>query len=103
LSKLSIHLPDSLHKQLSACARAQGTSIDQLVNAAIGEKLTALLGPGHLETRAKRASREKFLAALKTVPDVEPQEFDRLPNKARKSTAHCAKSQKSGNRSSAGG
>ena len=30
--------------------------------------------------RAKRGSREKFLAAMSKVPDVEPEEYDRLPN-----------------------
>ena len=29
--------------------------------------------------RAKRASREKFLDALKEVPNVKPPDFDRLP------------------------
>ena len=33
----------------------------------------------YVALRAKRASREKFLDALKQVPDVEPPDFDRLP------------------------
>ena len=33
----------------------------------------------HIPLRAKRASREKFLDALKEVPDVEPPDYDRLP------------------------
>jgi hypothetical protein len=87
MSKVSIQLPDSLHKQLRECASAEGTSIDQLISAAVAEKLAALLSLEYLETRAKRASRKKFLAALKTVPDVEPPEFDRLSDKAPRRTA----------------
>ena len=33
----------------------------------------------YVALRAKRASREKFLDALKEVPDVEPADYDRLP------------------------
>lgn len=33
----------------------------------------------YLETRAARASREKFEGVLAKVPDVEPEEYDRLP------------------------
>jgi hypothetical protein len=81
MSKLSVKLPESLHEQLRDCANAAGTSVDQLVSSAVAEKVAALLGPDYLEARAKRGSRKKFIAALKKVPDVEPQEFDRLPNR----------------------
>ena len=33
----------------------------------------------YVALRAKRASREKFVDALKEVPDVEPADYDRLP------------------------
>jgi hypothetical protein len=84
VSKVSIRLPDSLHKQLREYASAEGTTIDQLVSSAVAEKLAALLSPEYLETRAKRASRKKFEAALKTIPDIEPQKGDRLPNRSRR-------------------
>lgn len=34
----------------------------------------------YLERRATKGSREQLRAILDEVPDVEPQEFDRLPN-----------------------
>ncbi len=86
MSRLNVHLPPSLHKQLRECATAEGTSIDQLITSAVAEKLAALLSPEYLETRAKRGSRKKFEAALKAVPDVEPPEFDRLPMQAQPQT-----------------
>ena len=46
MSRVSIRLPDSLHKQLREWASAQGTSIDQLISSAVAEKLAALLSPG---------------------------------------------------------
>jgi uncharacterized protein (DUF433 family) len=48
---------------------------------AIAEAVELAQRGEYLEARAKRASRKKFEAALKTVPDVEPQKFDRLPNR----------------------
>jgi hypothetical protein len=87
MSKVSVHLSDSLHKQLRECASAEGTSIDQLINSAVAEKLAALLGHAYLEERAKRASRKKFEAALNAVPDVEPPAFDRLPRPMHKRNA----------------
>lgn len=32
----------------------------------------------YLQKRAKRASREKFEKAMSKVPDIEPEEYDRL-------------------------
>jgi len=47
---------------------------DQL---AVTEKMSALLTVDYLKERSKRGSRQKFEAVLATVPDVEPEEFDR--------------------------
>jgi len=82
MNKVSIQLPNSLHKQLREWASAHGTPIDLLISSAVAEKLAALLSPEYLETRAKRASRKKFEAALDTVPNVEPPEYDQLSNQA---------------------
>ena len=45
---------------------------------AVAEKVAALSTIEYLEKRAKRGSREKFLEILNRVPDVEPEEFDKL-------------------------
>lgn len=84
MGTLSVRLPNSLHKQLRKCAESEGTSINQLVSSAVVEKLAALLTEEYLEERARRGSRAKFEAALRGVPDVEPQDDDRLPMKWRK-------------------
>jgi predicted DNA-binding ribbon-helix-helix protein len=79
---MSVRLPNWLHKQLRQCAQREGISINQLISSAAAEKLAALMTEEYLEARAKRASRKKFAAALKTVPDVEPDPSDRLLNKS---------------------
>lgn len=79
MTTLHLQLPDSLHKQLTEVSRQEGTSIDQWVALAIAEKLAALRTVKYLEERAKRGNRADFEAVLAQVPDVEPEEYDRLP------------------------
>ena len=81
MSTMSIRLPNSLHKALRECAKREGVSINQLISSAAAEKLAALMTEEYLVNRAKRASRKKFEAALKSVPDVEPEPYDRIPEK----------------------
>jgi len=82
VSTLSVRLPNWLHKQLRECAKREGTSLNQLISSAAAEKLAALMTEDYLEVRGKRASRKKFQAALKAVPDIEPEPSDRVPNEA---------------------
>ena len=72
MSALSLRLPNSLHERARELARREGVSINQLVSAALAEKMSALLTEEYLETRARRGSRARYLAALAQVPDVEP-------------------------------
>jgi predicted transcriptional regulator len=77
MSALSVRLPDSLHRRLAELAAREGISINQLINSAVAEKMSALMTEEFLEARAQRGSRRKFMAALSKVPDVEPAENDR--------------------------
>ena len=75
---LSIRLPDSLHKRIKQMAKAEGISMNQFITLAVAEKISALATVEYLEERAKRGSRQKFEAVLANVPDVEPEEYDKL-------------------------
>jgi hypothetical protein len=55
-----------------------GTSINQPINSAVAEKISALLTEEYLAARARRGRRRMFEAVLKRVPDVEPNENDRI-------------------------
>lgn len=79
MSTLSLRLPESLHRQLRELARREGISINQLIAAAVGEKIAALLTVTYLEERAKRGSRSKFERILATVPQGPVEDTDRLP------------------------
>ncbi len=78
MSTLSVRLPDSIHKQLAVLAEQEGISINQLVNSAVAEKMSALMTADYLESRAKKGSRNKFSEALSRVANIEPEDFDRL-------------------------
>jgi predicted DNA-binding ribbon-helix-helix protein len=78
MTALSLRLQTSLHRKLAEVAKREGISINQLINSAVAEKMSALLTEEYLATRGKRASRRKFAAALSKVADVEPEERDRM-------------------------
>jgi hypothetical protein len=78
VSTLSLRLPNSLHEQIRQLAKREGISINQFIASATAEKLTAILTEEYLSKRAQRASRKKFQAVLKKVPDVEPENYDKL-------------------------
>ncbi len=81
MSTLSLRLPNSLHKQLAEVAKTEGVSLNQLISTAASEKLAALMTAEYLAARAERGRRKKFDAVLAKVADIEPEDFDRLPNK----------------------
>ena len=78
MSALSVRLPESLHRKLAEVAEREGISINQLINSAVAEKMSALMTEEYLQARAKRGNRQKFLAVLAKVPDVEPDDSDRI-------------------------
>ena len=78
MSAMTLRLPDYLHKQVRMLAEREMISINQLITLAIAEKVAVLMAEDQIRMRAENASREKFLAALSTVPDTEPEPEDRF-------------------------
>ena len=76
MSTLSLRLPDSLHKRVRDLAQQEGISINQFISTAVAEKMAALMTVDYLEERARRGSREKFLAVFAKVPDAAPEPGD---------------------------
>ena len=79
MSIVQVQIPDSLHKCLSDLAGRDGISIDQFISTAVAEKISALMTEDYLKNRAGRGDRVKYEAILAKVPDVEPEEYDRMP------------------------
>ena len=70
MSTIRLRLPDDLHERVRELAAQAGISVEQFIVTAIVEKSR--------RERARRGSRAKYDAALARVPDVEPDEHDRL-------------------------
>jgi hypothetical protein len=79
MSTLTLDLPESLRKGVMEACERDGISFNQFIAIAIAEKLSALLTEKYLQERGQRGNREKYEAALAQVPDVEPEEFDKMP------------------------
>ena len=78
MSSISLRLSESLHKRVRELAKKEGISINQLINSALAEKVSALMTVEYLQERAKRGSRGRFEKALSKVKDIEPPEEDRI-------------------------
>ena len=78
MSTLNVNLPNSLHRKLEELSEREGIAEEQFIATAVAEKMSALLTEEYLEERAARANREKYERALSHVPDVEPDERDRI-------------------------
>jgi hypothetical protein len=72
---VSVSVPEELYAKAEALAASRKVSVDEVFAAAFVEQLAAW---ERLQRRAERAGKEKFLAVLNKVPDVEPEEFDRF-------------------------
>jgi hypothetical protein len=78
MSTLSLRLPNSLHEQIRQLSKQEGISINQFIASAAAEKMASLLTEVYLEKRGRRANRKKFQGVLDKVPDVEPENYDKL-------------------------
>ena len=77
MTTISITIPDSLHATVRDIVEREGMSIEQFIMLAMAEKASAMATEAYLEARANRGSKEKFLAAMAKVADVDlPDEQD---------------------------
>jgi predicted transcriptional regulator len=75
---MSVRLPNYLHREIKKLAEQEGISMNQFIATAAAEKMSSLKTVDYLKERAERGSREKFERVLQNVPDVEPEEHDKL-------------------------
>ena len=75
---LSVRLPESLHKRLKEMAEKEGVSMNQFITLAVSEKVYTLMTIDYLEKRAQKGDRKTFEKLLNKVPDIDPEQFDKL-------------------------
>ncbi len=80
MTTINLSIPDSLYTTVNKIVEREGMSLEQFVMLAMAEKASAIATEDYLEERARRGNKEKFLAAMAKVADIEPpDERDRLP------------------------
>jgi predicted transcriptional regulator len=72
---VSINIPEELYDQARTIAEAHHVPVEQVFASAFADQFAAWQ---RLQERAARGDRQKFLAILDKVPDVEPEEYDRI-------------------------
>ena len=78
MAAVSLRLPDSIYEFAKELSSEDRVSLNQFIVTAVTEKVSALNTEAYLKKRALLGSKEKFLKALKKVPDTKPEEFDRI-------------------------
>lgn len=75
---MNIKVPDSLLKHARELAEKEGVPLEQFIASALAEKMAAWRTVEYLKERASRGDQTKFQSAMSKVPDVEPEEADRI-------------------------
>lgn len=74
---LQIQIPDKLYSQAMVFANNNNFKIEDFINEQFISNLEGFL-LNQINTRAQKINREDFERILAKIPDVEPEEFDRL-------------------------
>ncbi|MCC6920052.1 MAG: hypothetical protein IT548_12680 [Alphaproteobacteria bacterium] len=78
-SNFALRLQPSLLDEARKLAEREGVALNQLINVAVAEKLTALRTEAYFEERARRGNIPKALSILKRVGRREkPQPGDEI-------------------------
>jgi hypothetical protein len=75
MKTIEAQIPESVLKQAQELAVRENIPLAQIISLAVTQSIGIWSNESYLAMRAKRASRESFLDALKEVPDVEPPDY----------------------------
>jgi hypothetical protein len=71
----SIEAPEDLYNKAAELAARDHVSVAEFVSAVLADRLASR---EYIEERSRLFRKEEFERALKEIPDVEPDEHDRL-------------------------
>jgi hypothetical protein len=77
MKTIQAQIPEPVLKQAQELADRENIPLAQIISLAVAQSIGIWSNESYVAARAKRASREKFLDALKEVPDVEPPDHAR--------------------------
>jgi hypothetical protein len=79
MTKMIVELPLDLGRRAKAMARRDGVSIQELVEAAVAEKIASEQAIRTLSSGRSKVTRQRFLELLAKAPDVPPMKGDEMP------------------------
>ncbi len=71
----SIAVSEDLYNKAAAVAAKDHLSVEEFVSTVLANRLASR---EYIETRAKLFNRDEFEQALNQIPDVEPEDHDRI-------------------------
>jgi hypothetical protein len=71
----SIAVPEDLYDKAAALAAQDHMSVEEFVSEVLANRVASR---EYIESRAKLFNREEFERALNEIPDVEPEDRDRM-------------------------
>jgi hypothetical protein len=78
MTELSIKLPDKLYQKVCEASKMNNVPIDEIIAASLADKLNRIIPDPYLEERARRSTGEGMSFVLSQVPDVPPDDYDKL-------------------------
>ncbi len=79
MKTVEAQIPEPVLKQAQELADRENVPLEQIISLAVAQSVGIWSNESYAALRAKRGSREKFLEALKEAPDIDPPDYDRLP------------------------
>jgi hypothetical protein len=79
MSAIHLELPDEIHRRATELAQQKHIPLDRLLLVALVEKLSTMFPDPTLQERARQGTWDGFDEFTQGVPDVEPEDYDRLP------------------------
>ena len=78
MTKLQLSLPESIHNKIRKIAKKENLSINQLLVNSISNEIIRYETLHFFAERSKHFNEQDFLEALQEIPEVEPEERDKL-------------------------
>jgi len=98
-SNFALRLQPSLMEELRKVAEGEGVALNQLINVAVAEKVSALRTEEYFRGRAQRANRSETLRILaRAGRENEPVSGDELPEDENDATHRARKKFQAANR-----
>ena len=78
MTTLQVRIPDDVRAKAEEAAREKHVSLDEFTTLALIQSISISLPDPYLEERAKRGNLQRFREILASVPDVPPEDYDKL-------------------------